>query len=51
MKNEFGSDKWVDKFATGVVVGIFAIGGLLSLGFVGVVIWGIVRLVEHFTGG
>lgn len=40
----------VSKVAA-LVIGLWIVGGLASLGVVGVIIWGIVRLVLHFTRG
>lgn len=36
------------KFITGLIA-IWIFGVLLSLTFTGVVIWGIIKLVSHFT--
>ena len=47
MKNRLFNKE--DRSLVGVFVFVWVLGALLSLGVTGVVIWGIVSLVTHFT--
>lgn len=38
------------KRGFGVAIALWVIGALLSLGLTGVIIWGIIMFVLHFTG-
>ena len=40
-----------DNFFGFFMIVVWIIGFLLSLGISGVVIWGIIKLVNHFIGG